>query len=200
MNFPKKYVNHSNVCIYYPATIFKASKRVTDLSSAKPKLLPEPNLSSRKSVFWKLVNFPSHFFPQWKWYFRSNNDWKFSFLIPEGMSGTKSTILRLLREYSQILQLVPRILKCTLKQVSMHERQTPAGMYSLPYQGQTFFFQKNKSKNENIQKQEKQLDMSGPPVFEWVNEWVNEWMSEWVTKAVLGQPCVSSKYYNQQYV
>ena len=105
MNFPGKYVNHSNVCIYCPATIFMASKRVTDLSSAKPKLLPEPNFSARKSVFWKVVNFPSHFFPQWKWYFRSNYDWKFSFLIPDGISGKKSIILRILREYQQILQL-----------------------------------------------------------------------------------------------
>ena len=114
MNFPGKYVNHLNVCIYCPATIFMASKRVTYLNSAKPRLLPEPNFSARKSVFWKVVNFPSRFFPRWKWYFRSNYDWKFSFLIPDGIPGKKSTISRILREYLQILQLVPRILKCTL--------------------------------------------------------------------------------------
>ena len=30
--------------------------------------------------------------------------------------------------------------------------------------------------------EKKQVDMSGPPVFEWVNEWVKEWMSEWVNE------------------
>ena len=72
-------------------------------------------ISLQENVFfWKVVIFPFRFFPRWKWYFRSNHDWKFSFLIPDGISGKKSTILRILREYSQILQLVLRILKCTL--------------------------------------------------------------------------------------
>ena len=91
-----------------------ASKRVPYLDSAKPGLLPEPNFSARKSVFRKVVNFPSRFFPRWKWYFRSNYDWKISFLTPDGISGKKSTISRISREYLHILQLVPPILKCTL--------------------------------------------------------------------------------------
>ena len=114
MNFPGKYVNRLNVCIHYPATMFMVSKRVTYLNSAKPKLSSKPSFLARKSVFWKVPNFPSRFFPRWKWYFPSNHDWKFSFLIPDGIPGKKSTISRILREYSQILQLVPRILKCTL--------------------------------------------------------------------------------------
>ena len=99
-----------------------ASKRVPYLNSAKPRLLPEPNFSARKRVFWKVVNFPFRFFPRWKWYFRSNHDWKFSFLVPDGISGKKSTVLRILREYSQILQLVPRILKCTLEQTTQFKK------------------------------------------------------------------------------
>ena len=104
----------TSIALTYPATIFMVGKRVTYLNSAKPKLSSEPSFFARKSVFWKVPHFASRLFPRWKWYFRSNYDWKFSFLIPDGIPGKKSTILRILRENSQILQLVPRILKCTL--------------------------------------------------------------------------------------
>ena len=103
-----------NVYIYYPTMIFMVSTQVTYLNSDEPRLSLEPNFLARNSVFWKFPNFHSRFFSQRKLYVRSNYDWKFSFLIPDGIPGKKSTTLRILREYSQILQLVPRILKCTL--------------------------------------------------------------------------------------
>ena len=114
MIFPGRCATSLNVYIYYPATELMGKKRVTYLNSAKATLLSEPNFSAWKIVFQEVPNFPSHFFPRWKWYFRSNHDWKFSFPNPDWICGEKSVISSTLGEYSQILQLVPRILKCTL--------------------------------------------------------------------------------------
>ena len=114
MIFPGRCATSLNVYIYYPATELMGKKRVTYLNSAKATLLSEPNFSAWKIVFQEVPNFPSHFFPRWKWYFCSNHDWKFSFPNPDWICGEKSVISSTLGEYSQILQLVPRILKCTL--------------------------------------------------------------------------------------
>ena len=120
MIFPGRCATSLNVYIYYPATELMGKKRVTYLNSAKATLLSEPNFSAWKIVFQEVPNFPSHFFPRWKWYFCSNHDWKFSFPNPDWICGEKSVISSTLGEYSQILQLVPRILKCTLDEWRMH--------------------------------------------------------------------------------
>ena len=114
MIFPGRCATSLNVYIYYPATELMGKKRVTYLNSAKATLLSEPNFSAWKIVFQEVPNFPSHFFPRWKWYFCLNHDWKSSFPNPDWICGEKSVISSTLGEYSQILQLVPRILKCTL--------------------------------------------------------------------------------------
>ena len=114
MIFPGRCATSLNVYIYYPATELMGKKRVTYLNSAKATLLSEPNFSAWKIVFQEVPNFPSHFFPRWKWYFCSNHDWKFSFPNPDWICGEKSVISSTLGEYSQVLQLVPHILKRTL--------------------------------------------------------------------------------------